>query len=326
MQRAAVKTSAVHTSLLGWMESLADETRLRLLRVLERQELGVADLCDVLQLPQSTVSRHLKILLDQAWVRSQRKATNNLYRLTLDELDPPQRRLWLIAREQTEHWATAEQDRLRLSRLLQSKRLDSKAFFAGAVGQWDKLRAELYGRQFGQSAMLSLLPANATVADLGCGTGDFVAAVAPFIGRAIGVDNSQAMLKAAKRRTDLLDNVDLRCGELESLPIDTASCDAAVMQLVLTYVPEPVMAIRETARILKSGGRLVIVDLLPHDREDFRRQMNQHCCGFEMDALNAMVEDAGLTSVRNSPIPPESDVKGPALFVGIWSKTNNQVR
>src|SRR5438270_13654014 len=105
MSRAATPSS--HSSpdaLLGWMESLADPTRLRLLRLLERHELGVAELCDVLQLPQSTVSRHLKVLADQRWVRARRDGTTNLYRTILDELETGARRLWLPAREQTDAW------------------------------------------------------------------------------------------------------------------------------------------------------------------------------------------------------------------------------
>src|SRR6185312_955226 len=108
--------SPAHTSqparLLGWMESLADATRLRLLRLLERHELGVAELCEVLQLPQSTVSRHLKVLADQGWVRSRSQGTTNLYRMDVGEVDPAARRLWTVTREQTEDWATVVQDQL----------------------------------------------------------------------------------------------------------------------------------------------------------------------------------------------------------------------
>src|SRR5436305_14501813 len=85
-------------ALLGWMGSLADATRLRLLRLLERHELGVVELCDVLQMPQSTVSRHLKVLADEKWVRSRRQGTTRLYGMILDELTTPQRKLWLLAR------------------------------------------------------------------------------------------------------------------------------------------------------------------------------------------------------------------------------------
>src|SRR5215208_5924887 len=116
--------------LLGWMDSLADTARLRLLRLLERQELGVAELCDILQLPQSTVSRHLKVLSDQQWVRSRRQATNHLYRTILDELDAGARKLWLLAREQTDAWPAIKQDLLRLDRAPTEKQDDSQAFFA----------------------------------------------------------------------------------------------------------------------------------------------------------------------------------------------------
>src|SRR5437763_6033994 len=119
MVSAAAKTSPSRPDLLiSRMGSLADPTRLRLLRLLERHELGVADLCDILQLPQSTVSRHLKVLSDQHWVRSRRQATNHLYRTILDELDAGARKLWLLAREQTDAWPAVKHDRLRLDRLL----------------------------------------------------------------------------------------------------------------------------------------------------------------------------------------------------------------
>src|SRR5947209_2589533 len=153
-------------ALLGWMESLADPTRLRLLRLLERHELGVVELCDVLQLPQSTVSRHLKVLSDQEWTRSRRQGTTNLYRTLLDELDPTARKLWLLAREQTNTWPTSHHDEMRLVQRLRDRQKDSQAFFAGAAGQWDKLRGELYGSRFPTAAMLSLLPDNLTIADL----------------------------------------------------------------------------------------------------------------------------------------------------------------
>src|SRR3954467_8483377 len=126
-------------ALFGWMEALADGTRLRLLRLLERHELGVIDLCQILQLPQSTVSRHLKVLADQNFVHSRRSGTTHLYRTILDELEPPARKLWLVAREQTDSWATVHQDELRLERRLRHRDdNDAQAFFAGAAGKWDK--------------------------------------------------------------------------------------------------------------------------------------------------------------------------------------------
>jgi len=318
---AMVKTSTGQPDvLLARMASLADPTRLRLLRLLERHELGVVELCDVLQLPQSTVSRHLKVLGDQGWARSRRQGTTHLYRTILDELDPVARRLWLIAREQTEQWATVQQDALRLARLLREKEHDSQAFFAGAASEWDKLRGELYGRAFHDVALLSLLPSDYVVADLGCGTGQAAAALAPHVRQVIAVDNSAAMLKAAKRRVADHDNVDLRRGDLEALPIDDATCDAALLLLVLAYVTDPAAVLKEMARVLKPGGRAVVVDLLPHDRDDFRRQMGQQRGGFEPAALRQLLAAAGFAASRVEAVPPEPDAKGPALFVATATK------
>jgi SAM-dependent methyltransferase/DNA-binding transcriptional ArsR family regulator len=306
--------------LLGWMESLADPTRLRLLHLLEGHELGVAELCDVLQLPQSTVSRHLKVLADDKWIRGRRQGTNHLYRTLLDELDPAARKLWILAREQTEHWPAGKQDTLRLDRLLRAKQSDGEAFFAGAAGEWDKLRGELYGRQFNDTATLALLPPDSIIADLGCGTGQVIERIAPFVGRVIGVDISGPMLKAAKKRLAHHDNVDLRRGDVAAVPIDDASCDAAMLILALTYVVDPAAALREMARLLKPGGRAVIVDLLPHDRDDFRRQMGQTRLGFDPAELESLLQGAGLRNPIVRPLPPEPAAKGPALFLAIATR------
>lgn len=308
-------------NLLGWMECLSDATRLRLLRLLERHELGVVELCDILQLPQSTVSRHLKVLSDQKWVRSRREATTRLYRMILDELTAPARRLWLLAREQTENWATLKQDELRLTRVLREREVDgSQAFFAGAAAEWDKLRRELYGDAFTTDAMLALLPADLVVADLGCGTGQVSVALAPHVKQVIAVDNSPAMLKAARKQTGAFDNVDLRRGELTAIPVEDATCDAAMTLLVLSYLPDPATALREMSRILKPGGQAVIVDLLPHDRDDFRRRMGQQSPGLDSRGLEQWLRDAGFADASVSPLPPAPGAKGPALFRAVARK------
>ena len=282
--------------------------------------MGVVELCDIVQLPQSTVSRHLKVLSDQAWTRSRRNGTTNLYRTILDELDITARKLWVLAREQTNDWPTVQQDEMRLIERLRERQKDSQAFFAGAAGQWDKLRGELYGSRFTTAAMLALLPDNLTVADLGCGTGQLAADLARCVKSVIAVDNSAAMLKAAQKRVEGLDNVDLRRGDLEALPIDDGCCDGALMVLVLTYLADPKPALSESARILKPGGKLVLVDLLPHDRDDFRRQMEQQHAGLEPTDLKKMLTEAGLTKVSHRALPPEPAVKGPALFIATGVK------
>jgi ArsR family transcriptional regulator len=308
-------------SLLSLMDSLGDPARLRILRLVERQELGVAELCEVLQMPQSTVSRHLKLLSDSGWTRSRRDGTTNLYRISADDLAPPARRLWLLAREQTAGWSTLEQDRLRLERVLSHRAQDTHAFFASAAGQWDQLRQWLYGRGFDHAAILGLLPADWVVADLGCGTGHLAAELAPHVKRVIGVDQSAAMLRAARKITAQLPNVELRRGDLAKVPIETQTCDAALISLVLTYVDIPGAGVLgEAARILKPGGRLVVIDLLRHDREDFRQHMGQRCLGFDLPEIEALLARAGFADVHCTPLPPEPEAKGPALFLATGTR------
>jgi ArsR family transcriptional regulator len=302
------------------MESLADRTRLRLLRILEQHDLGVVELCEILQLPQSTVSRHLKILADQGWLHNRRNGTTRLYRMSLDELDPAARKIWMLAREQTDGWPTVRQDELRLERRLRHRETDSQAFFAGAVGKWDKIRREFYGESFTTSAMLALIPGDYVVADLGCGTGAVTAQLAPHVHRVIGVDSSPAMLKAARKRVGNRENVDLLRGDLAAVPLESGSCDAALLLLVLAYAADPTPILREAARILKPGGKLVIVDLLPHDRDDLRRQMGQARMGISLEEIQQFEAEAGLTPLQTKPLPPEPQVMGPAQFLSISRK------
>jgi ArsR family transcriptional regulator len=299
--------------LMGWMESLGDQKRLRLLRLLERQELGVAELCDILQLPQSTISRHLKLLAEKRWIRSRRHGTTHLYRMILDELDPAARRLWLLARQRTEEWNDIRQDEMRLVQTLRQRQSRGQRFFAASAEHWDQLRMELYGQGFVSAALLGLLPRQMVVADLGCGTGAMAAQLAPHVAGVIGVDNSAAMLKAARSRTAQWAHAEIRQGDIQAAPIEDAACDAALLLLVLTYVSDIPTVLREAARILKPGGSMVIVDLLPHDREEFRRQMGQVSAGLDPKALQRQLEEIGF-STDIQPLPTEPNVKGPALF------------
>ena len=184
-----------------------------------------------------------------------------------------------------------------------------------SAGEWDRFRRELYGTHFSDAAMLALLPAETVVADLGCGTGQVIAQLAPFVKQVIGVDNSPAMLKAARKRLGERKNVDLRKGDLSAVPIDDEQCDAAMLILALTYVADPAAVLAEMARVLKRGGRAVIVDLLPHDRDDFRRQLGQTRLGFDAKELEQLLSDAGFAHVTIRPLSPEPNAKGPALLL-----------
>jgi ubiquinone/menaquinone biosynthesis C-methylase UbiE/DNA-binding transcriptional ArsR family regulator len=301
-------------TLFGQMPVLGDALRSRLLLVLERHELTVGELCSVVQAPQSTVSRHLKALGDGGWLTSRADGTNRRYAIAASQLDAPLRALWLLVRKETAGTLAAQQDERRLTQVLATRRSRSEEFFRAGAAHWDQLRDDLFGRRFFLPALLGLLDETAVVADLGCGTGQVAEALAPFVGQVIGVDASHSMLKAAKKRLLLHKNVELRAGALEALPVGDGALDAAMMFLVLHHVPDPPAAVAEAARTLKPGGRLVVVDMLPHDREEYRAQMGHLWLGFaEADVVRALA-GAGFENVRMMPLPADPKAKGPALF------------
>jgi ArsR family transcriptional regulator len=298
------------------MTALADSTRSRMLLLLERHELTVNELRSVLQLPQSTVSRHLKVLSDHDWITSRPEGTSRQYRAA-DKLDSSGRKLWTLVRDQVVNTPAAAQDTRRVQTILAHRRTKSQKFFSSSAGQWDRLRVELFGKRADLAGLLGLLDDSWIVGDLGCGTGQLTESIAPFVQRVIAVDDSSAMLSAARRRLASMSNVDVRSGRLESLPIDDGSLDAALLFLVLHYVPEPEAAIMEAARALKPGGRLLIVDMMPHDREDLSHEMGHIWRGFPEEQIQSLYKAAGFSSARYHPLPPDEAAKGPVLFAAV---------
>jgi ubiquinone/menaquinone biosynthesis C-methylase UbiE/DNA-binding transcriptional ArsR family regulator len=300
--------------ILKRMASVADATRCRLLRVLERQELTVSELCSVLRLPQSTVSRHLKTLADDEWVLARRDGTSHFYRMSTTELTEDARGLWSLIVERLGQENPSPEDDRRLAEVLESRRTRSRDFFATTAGQWDRLREELFGRHFHLQALPALLDERWVVGDLGCGTGQVAQSLAPFVGRVIAVDGSPEMLRTARERLRGLDNVDLRQGELEALPIGDQELDAALVVLVLHYLPEPARPLREAARVLRPGGRLLVVDMLPHDREEYQQQMGHVWLGFSEEQVVRHLAASGFEEVRLRALPPDPEAGGPTLF------------
>jgi ArsR family transcriptional regulator len=306
--------------ILDALSALSDGTRCRMIRLLDGQELTVSELCGVLQLPQSSVSRQLKTLADADWVASRRDGTSRYYTLSLDAADGPRTRLWQLTRDQLEGRPGVQQDQRRLARVLARRGEASQQFFAAAAGEWDRLREDLFGREFVGEALLGLLPSTWVVADLGCGTGAMLPVLAPHVARVIGVDGSEEMLAAAGARASHLTNVELKHGSLETVPLESGSVDAATLMLVLHHVPSPAAALAEASRILKPGGRALVVDMAPHDREEYRQKMGHVWLGFSDDQLRRLLAQAGLDEIRIHPLPPAADAKGPALFAAIATK------
>jgi SAM-dependent methyltransferase len=309
-------------TILQHLAALADATRARLLLILERHELAVAEVCAVVQLPQSTVSRHLRVLSGEGWLTSRSEGTSHFYRLATD-LSADARRLWEAVREPLSGGAEARQDLERAREVLSRRRTRSQEFFSTAAGRWDSVRAELLGATPELPGLLALLDPKWVVGDLGCGTGGVAATVAPFVRRVVGVDESPDMLAAAEAR--LAESreggrVELRPGRLEALPLDDASLDVALFMLVLHYVDHPERALVEAWRVLRPGGRVLIVDMARHDRSEYRERMGHLWQGFDRDQLEGWLSGSGFDDTHYHPLPAAPDARGPLLFAAVATR------
>ncbi len=314
---ASAPDSPTHSTVapvLDRLHSLADETRTRVLLLLEANELTVGEICQVVQMPQSTVSRHLGILAQESWLVVRSEGTSRHYRLS-PRLDPRARRLWQAVRDELAEATIAGEDRLRARSVLEARAERSRAFFSTEAGRWDQLRQNLFGDQADLKLLPGLLHGTEVIGDLGCGTGHLTRLLAPFARRVTAIDRSPAMLEIARKRLSDCDNVDVREADLGSLPIETGRLDLAIVSLVLHYVVDLDRTLSEVHRVLRPGGRILILDMQEHDRAGFREEMGHVWLGFEPDELKALLEEIGFAAVAVAPIPPDPGANGPRLFV-----------
>jgi len=224
-------------------------------------------------------------------------------------------RLWAVVRDDLVASPAARQDDVRLTSVIADRRRRSREYFSSVAGQWDQVRTDLFGAGIDLHVALALLNPSASVGDLGCGSGHLAELLAPHVARLIAVDGSAEMAAAARKRLSAHPNVDVRQGDLEQLPIGNSELDLAVLSLVLHYVAEPARAITEAHRALKPGGRLIVLDMLPHDREDLVATMGQAWPGFAEGQMTTWLSDAGFANVRIRPLPPDVQARGPAVFL-----------
>lgn len=301
--------------ILEHLSALGDETRTRILVLLERSEFTVSELCAALQAPQPTVSRHLRTLADDGWVASRADGRNRHYRLA-DELGGAHRELWRVVRAGLAGGEVYAADAERARQVLAERRRRSAEFFAASADRWDHLRRDLFGARAELLPILGFLDPAWTVGDLGTGTGGVAATLAPFVGRVVGVDRSDAMLRAAARRLEGVENVELRHGDLERLPVADGELDVAVLSLVLHYVVDPPDALAEARRALRRGGRLLVVEMRQHDRGPaYAEEMGHVWPGFDPARMEAWLRDAGFADVHARPLPFEPEAAGPLLFI-----------
>ncbi|USN97881.1 MAG: metalloregulator ArsR/SmtB family transcription factor [Phycisphaeraceae bacterium] len=299
------------------LNALSDALRLRMLRLLESNELSVGEVAKVFQLPQSTVSRHLTMLSKAGWLVKRQRGTATFYSLTLDDLDQDARGVWIVVRDQIGAGPEIEEDDLRLEGVLAERRIDSVSFFGRVGGEWDAIRNELFGERLTALGLLSLIHPDWTVADIGCGTGNAAELLAGCVERVIAVDQSETMLEAARLRVGSCDRVSFVRGSLEALPLEDGSVDAVCCLLVMHHVEAPAEAMRELARTLRTsrgGGVALVVDMAKHERHEYRRDMGHRHLGFSDEEIVSMFEESGFATPRIRHLPGEPEAKGPGLF------------
>lgn len=300
---------------LNIFRALADEVRLRILHALLGAELSVAELVQILALPQSTVSRHLKPLRDAGLVETRREGTSIYYRRgpAMDDSD--------FARGlQTQLRASpiAAKDEAIIRRVLEQRRKKSRDFFEKVAGRY----GELMQPGGGWTALASALAAGFAgkdVADLGAGEGDLSLLMARFAKSVVAVDQSKAMLREVQRRakeSGVAERVKTAEGDLESLPLKSASVDAAFLSQALHHAAQPSKALAEAARITRAGGSVVVIDLARHEQEWVREQWADQWLGFEEDELRNWMKAAGLTVGLTQKLPGTTPEISVILAVG----------
>ena len=286
------------TDASGLLRLLGDETRLRLLRLLAREALNVSELTGILSLAQSGVSRHLGLLRDAGLVVEQRTGTFTWYRLAPDFGSPSGEHAalwaWLLEEFNRSTPATRADD----ARLEEVRRVRKENFDEHGGGE--ERRQLVPGRSWAAWARaLGLLLPRADVADLGCGEGYLTLEAAHWARRVIAVDQSAEVLArarelAARRK---LKNITWKRGQLDKLPIDSASIDVALLSQALHHVESPPRALAEARRILKPGGRVLVLDLREHQETWVRSKLGDRWLGFDDQGLHDLIAGAGFQDV-----------------------------
>jgi ArsR family transcriptional regulator len=321
-----------HEAVIPIFSALADPQRARMLRLLERVELAVGELASALQLPQSTMSRHLKALFHAGIVTKRAEGTATLYRLTVESLAPNARVAWELLRGSMHGStngasginATCADDDRRLAEVLAARNPDGVGFFGRVGGEWSGLRRGLFGERFAAEALLALTPREWVVADLGCGTGEITAEIAPFVRKVVAIDREAAMLDATRRRVRELNNqdidVEVRRGDLAQLPAKAGEFNACVLSLVLHHVRDTTAVLACARRALARGGVILVIDMVAHERAEYRTTMGHQHLGFSEEAMHAMAKSAKCTLELYRSLRPAIDARGPGLFVARFTK------
>src|SRR5437588_4315140 len=286
------------SATLKCLRALSDPTRLRIVALLEKDELSVNELQEVTRMGQSRISTHLGLLQDSGLVGSRREGKRTFYKLNTVANGTVGEVIQLAirgAKELAEHGG----DQINLKRILNRRREQAQVYFDQVAGRFDRV----YGpgrswQAFGQLLLRVLPPL--VVADLGSGEGLLSELLARRCKKVIAVDNSEKIVAfgAAKAKKNNLKNLEFRLGNLQNPPVDPESVDLVILSQALHHAEDPARAIAATHKILRAGGQLLILDLARHNFQKARELYGDHWLGFAESDLHRWLEEAGFKKIE----------------------------
>ena len=290
-------------SILKTLRVVADPNRLRILLLLRDEELSVAELQEILVMGQSTISTHLSQLKQAGLVEDRRTGKSSLYRLSINDGI-----LAGLLNEAQEEIPESAHDRVAMRRVVKKRQDKMRSFFDSVAGRLGKDYVPGQSWKGVAEALLRLMPP-LVVADLGAGEGAFALLLAQRAKKVIAVDTSAKMIEVAREQAlrHGVKNVDYRLGDMEEVPIRDAQVDLVFFSQSLHHALHPERALHEAWRILKAGGRIVILDLVKHRFEEARELYADEWLGFSESDLQAMLEKAGFTHVESSVVHKETE-------------------
>jgi len=305
--------------VLNALAAAGEATRLRLIALLAEVELTVSELVTILGQSQPRVSRHLKLLVEAGLVERHREGAWAFFHVPQNGAAALLGRTILARFNPDDPVLLA--DRTRLQEVRQTRAGQAARYFAAQASNWDELRAMHVAEEHVEAAVRETIGSESidSLLDLGTGTGRMLELLASLATRAVGIDQSPQMLAVARARLERsgLRNAQLRQGDLYALPVEPYSFDLVILHQVLHYLDEPSRAIREAARALRPGGRLVVVDFAPHSEETLREAHAHRRLGFAHEEITDMMHETGLDVLVERDLIPNVR-EGHKLTVSLW--------